>query len=67
MVRSSTLRTARYVAIRQTRSDSYTAVQAPSLTLLWTIVVPQVAALRSPDGVMIGLYEPNSWENVTSA
>uniref|UniRef100_M4BI01 Uncharacterized protein n=1 Tax=Hyaloperonospora arabidopsidis (strain Emoy2) TaxID=559515 RepID=M4BI01_HYAAE len=27
----------------------------------------KVAALRSPDGVMIGLYEPNSWENVTSA
>ncbi|POM59815.1 hypothetical protein PHPALM_31402 [Phytophthora palmivora] len=27
----------------------------------------KVAALRSPDGVMIGLYEPNSWDNVTSA
>ncbi|ETO78922.1 hypothetical protein F444_06274 [Phytophthora nicotianae P1976] len=27
----------------------------------------KVAALRSPDGVMIGLYEPNSWGNVTSA
>ncbi|GAB9468559.1 Glyoxalase-like domain [Globisporangium polare] len=26
----------------------------------------KVAAVRSPDGVMIGLYEPNSWENVTS-
>lgn len=26
----------------------------------------KVAALRSPDGVMIGLYEPNTWENVTS-
>ncbi|TYZ59538.1 hypothetical protein PybrP1_003456 [[Pythium] brassicae (nom. inval.)] len=26
----------------------------------------KVAAVRSPDGVMIGLYEPNSWDNVTS-
>ncbi|DAZ92455.1 TPA: hypothetical protein N0F65_000239 [Lagenidium giganteum] len=27
----------------------------------------KVAAVRSPDGLMIGLYEPNTWENVTSA
>lgn len=32
---------------------------------MWTHA--QVAAIRSPDGVMIGLYEPNSWDNVTSA
>ncbi|CCI39681.1 unnamed protein product [Albugo candida] len=27
----------------------------------------KIAAVRSPDGVMIGLYESNSWESVTSA
>ncbi|KAI9914566.1 hypothetical protein PsorP6_008094 [Peronosclerospora sorghi] len=26
----------------------------------------KTAALRSPDGVMIGLYQPNSWDDVTS-
>ncbi|KAI9918004.1 hypothetical protein PsorP6_013001 [Peronosclerospora sorghi] len=26
----------------------------------------KTAAFRSPDGVMIGLYEPNSWDDVTS-
>nr|CCA15665.1 hypothetical protein PITG_11022 [Albugo laibachii Nc14]CCA16271.1 hypothetical protein PITG_11022 [Albugo laibachii Nc14] len=27
----------------------------------------KIASIRSPDGVMIGLYEANSWESVTSA